>query len=66
MTDPAEIAKGPITQEEMIEMFGEAMPIEAVRLIWHSPPHATIGEVRAELRRLAATLAKIDKALGEG
>jgi hypothetical protein len=42
-----------ITQDEMVKMFGDAMPIEAVNLIWQSPGTKTVGEVRAELRRIA-------------
>lgn len=44
----------PITREEMIEMFGEEMPMEAVVLVWDSPGETTIGEVRAKLREIAA------------
>lgn len=43
-----------ITREEMIEMFGEMMPIEAVSLLWEAPGEMTLGEMRAELRRIAA------------
>lgn len=46
---------GPITREEMIEMFGEAMPMEAVALVWDTPGEMTLGEVRARLREIAAT-----------
>lgn len=42
-----------ITKEEMMKMFGETMPIEAVNLIWNSPGTKTIGAVRAELRHIA-------------
>lgn len=44
--------EGPITREELIEMFGEAMA--AVTLLWESPPSMTIGRLRAELREIAA------------
>ena len=44
----------PITQLEMIEMFGVAMPIEAVELLWDADEYDTIGEVRAKLREIAA------------
>lgn len=44
----------PITREEMIKLFGETMPIEAVNLVWNSPGNMTIGEVRAALREIAA------------
>lgn len=42
-----------ITQAEMVALFGETMPIEAVTLLWDSPGTKTIGEIRAELRELA-------------
>lgn len=45
---------GPITREEMIEMFGEECPIEAVNLIWQAPEGKTLREIRAELRTIAA------------
>jgi len=46
-------ATGPITREEMVELFGAEMPIEAVNAVWNAPPDWTTGDVRAELRRLA-------------
>lgn len=48
-----EASQDKITQAEMIEMFGEAMPIEAVNLVFDSPDGMSIGEMRAELRRIA-------------
>lgn len=50
----AVVSKAPITREEMITMFGDAMPIEAVALLWNSPGETTIGEIRAKLREIAA------------
>lgn len=47
--------QGPITQAEMIELFGEAMPIEAVDALFKAPDHWTTGQVRGEIRRIAAT-----------
>lgn len=44
---------GPISREEMIEMFGEEEPPEAIRLIWTAPDSMTLGEMRAELRKIA-------------
>lgn len=44
----------PITRDEMIEMFGDAMPIEAVNLIWNGPPGMSVGECRVKLREIAA------------
>ena len=43
-----------ITQEEMIAMFGETMPMEAVQLAWNADGTKTIGEIRDELRAIAA------------
>lgn len=45
----------PITREEMVELFGEEHPPEAVDLIWHAPMDWTFGQVRAELRKIAAS-----------
>jgi hypothetical protein len=47
-----------ITQEWLIENFGDSMPIEAVNLIYDSPGNKTLGEVRAELRAMAANRPK--------
>lgn len=44
----------PITSEEMVEMFGSAMPIEAVQLVWNADGSKTVGEIRDDLRALAA------------
>ncbi len=44
----------PITQQEMIDMFGEMMPIEAVSLLYQADGRETIGEIRAKLRKIAA------------
>ncbi len=55
---PAEqelLAKGaPITQAEIVELFGSEMPIEAVNLLWDAPGNWTVGQIRDELRRIAA------------
>jgi hypothetical protein len=48
----------PITKDEMMELFGEALPMEAVQLLWNTPPNKTVGDLRAELRAVAA---KIDR-----
>ena len=44
----------PITLEEMVKMFGEEMPIEAVTVLFNAQPHETIGQIRAKLREVAA------------
>ena len=46
-------ARDRITREEMIEMFGEPMPMVALKLLWDAPDTKTIGELRAELREIA-------------
>lgn len=44
------------TQGEMVELFGEEMPIEAAELVFGSAGNdMTIGEVRAKVRQMAAT-----------
>lgn len=42
-----------ITSEEMVEMFGETMPLEAVDMLFNSDGSMTVGEMRAALRKLA-------------
>ena len=42
-----------ISQEEMQQMFGSRMPIEAVSLLYNAPDGMTVGELRDELRRIA-------------
>lgn len=44
----------PITMEELKELFGDMMPIEAAKLLWEAPDDWTIGMVRAKLREMAA------------
>lgn len=54
----------PITRQDMMDMFGEFMPIEAVNLIWNAPEARTVGEMRAELRKIAeANKSKVKTAL---
>ena len=53
----AAMAKAPddrITKNEMVEMFGNEMPIEAVQLLYDAPGEMTLGGVRAKLREMAA------------
>lgn len=52
LSEPENEAK--ITREEMIELFGEAMPLEAGNLLFDTDGDKTIGQVRAELRKIAA------------
>jgi len=45
--------EGKITQSELIELFGETMPMEAVKVIFEAPDAWTVGMVREEIRRIA-------------
>lgn len=45
--------KDKITREEMAELFGERMPIEAVALLWDADNETTVGELRQKLRKAA-------------
>jgi hypothetical protein len=42
-----------ITQDEMIAMFGDSMPMEAVKLLHEAPDDMTLAEMRAKLREIA-------------
>ncbi len=53
------VSEAPITQAELIEMFGDGMPWEAWALLDKSPDEMTIGEMRSELRRMAREKASI-------
>lgn len=44
----------PITKEEMMGLFGEVIPMEAVSLLWESDGSKTVGQLRSELRKIAA------------
>lgn len=50
-----------ITQAELIDLFGETIPMEVVNLIFGpSSEKMTIGEVRAEIRKIyAATISQL-------
>lgn len=52
-----------ITREEMRELFGDRMPLEAAKLLWDLPSTKTVDEIRAELRELAMTTATKDEPL---
>lgn len=43
----------PLTQDDLIELFGDSMPVEAMQLLWGSHSSTTIGEIRAKLRAMA-------------
>lgn len=43
----------PITQDEVYQLFGEELPMEAVQLLWNGSDETTVGELRAKLRDLA-------------
>lgn len=42
-----------ITLEELIELFGGSIPMEAVQMLFNAPPERTIGDVRADITALA-------------
>lgn len=48
------MSEAPITQEEMQQLFGETLPMEAVALLWSEPGNTTFGQMRAKLREIAA------------
>jgi hypothetical protein len=52
---------GPITQDEMIELFGEAMPIEAWQLLGAADGTKTLADLRGELRAIAAKREKNER-----
>lgn len=41
------------TQEELIGLFGDEIPIEVVNIIWNAPEGKTIGQIRSEVREFA-------------
>lgn len=47
-------------------MFGESMPIEAIKLLWSAPDEKTIGEIRSELREIAKLKKSLVDAWREG
>src|SRR5690242_13121174 len=48
------MSEAPITKSELASLFGDRLPMEAVGLLWEMPGEMTIGELRAELRKIAA------------
>jgi hypothetical protein len=50
MSDPNETL---ITREEMVELFGAVMPIEAAVLLFEAPDDQPTSEIRAKLREMA-------------
>lgn len=42
-----------ITHEELQQMFGATMPMEVAKILFDAPDGWTIGQVRAEVRRIA-------------
>src|SRR5438045_2017209 len=42
-----------ITQQEMVELFGEEMPVEAWSLMADAPAEWTLAQVREKLREIA-------------
>lgn len=52
-----------ISQDELWEMFGDSIPMEAISIVWAGPDDKTIGQCRAELRALAEKLRHADAPL---
>lgn len=50
---PGPAAEKPIGRDEMLALFGDEMPIEAINLLWGSDGSKTCGQIRAELRQIA-------------
>jgi len=48
---------GPITQTEIIELFGDTIPLQAVQLIVDMPARMTFDEVRSQLQAIAGARA---------
>ena len=42
------------TQEELVGLFGDTLPIEVVNLLWNAPDGKTVGQIRTEVRAFAA------------
>lgn len=40
-------------QPELVRLFGDTMPIEAVNLVFDAPGNMTLGAVRAKVERMA-------------
>jgi hypothetical protein len=53
-TEERPMSEEKITQDEMVDLFGEEMPVQAVELLFTSSPEKTVGELRKELRMMSA------------
>ena len=54
---------GPITPAELKELFGDSVPYEQLAaILWDSSDDRTIGDVRAEVRSLAAQIKEANRA----
>jgi len=51
--EPDAMKGSPITQAEIIELFGDAIPLQAVRLIVDMPAGMTFEDVREQLHTIA-------------
>ncbi len=47
---------GALTQGDFKSLFGDTIPLEAIKLVWEAQPFETVGEVRGKLIALAAKL----------
>lgn len=43
----------PISRDEMQQLFGEYIPMEAIQLVWGAPEGTTVGDIRRQLREIA-------------
>jgi len=48
-----DVSDGPISRDEMIEMFGEPYPRAVMHLLWTVPGETTFRELRRMIRQLA-------------
>lgn len=44
-----------INQTELQKLFGDEIPMEAVAVLYNSPDHWTLAQVRVEIRKIAAS-----------
>lgn len=53
---PSPVRDEKISQNEMREMFGDMIPMEAVSIIWDGDGSKTVAQARAELRALSVKI----------
>lgn len=50
---------GPVTQAEIVEIFGDTIPLQAVQLVTDMPSDMTFDKLRAELKAIARNQAAV-------